>query len=139
MRSEVFKMTTNSKPREFFLCDETDNSGWSCRPWSEKEAKRQYGSCNVILVREVTTESEAEIAELKQFVSDIAVLFSGIRIAVDYLVTREPDARVHQININYFKSLDTKLSELDNKIFKFGNFVKGKFVFMNEAMQSEGE
>jgi hypothetical protein len=41
------------KPREFFICDETDNSGLSVMPWSEKEAKRQYGSCNVMHVREV--------------------------------------------------------------------------------------
>ena len=41
-----------SDAREFFICDETDNSGYSVREWSEKEAKRQYGSCNVFHVIE---------------------------------------------------------------------------------------
>ncbi len=40
------------KPLEFLICDETDNSGYSVMPWSEKEAKRQYGSCNVFHVIE---------------------------------------------------------------------------------------
>jgi hypothetical protein len=40
------------KPLEFFICDETDNSGFSVMPWSEKEEKRKYGSCNVYHVIE---------------------------------------------------------------------------------------
>lgn len=57
-----------SKPREFFICDETDNSGYSVRDWSEKEAKRQFGSCNVFHVIEYSAYETltAKVAELEK-------------------------------------------------------------------------
>ena len=55
-------------PREFFICDETDNSGYSVREWSEKEAKRQYGSCNVFHVIEYSAYEAAmnRVEELEE-------------------------------------------------------------------------
>ncbi len=55
-----------SKPREFFICDETDNSGYSVRDWSEKEAKRQFGSCNVFHVIEYSAY-ETLTAKVKRY------------------------------------------------------------------------
>jgi hypothetical protein len=71
-------MTPDNKPREFFLCDETDNSGWSVIPWSEKEEKRQYGSCNVIKVREVLPNEASEIANLKQRLAEAEAALDSI-------------------------------------------------------------
>lgn len=56
----------NVKPREFFICDETDNSGYSVMEWSEKEAKRQFGSCNVFHVIEYS-----EIDRLKDVMNPL--------------------------------------------------------------------
>lgn len=54
------------RAREFFLCDETDNSGWSVREWNEKEEKRQRGACNVIHVREVLPDEQSKIELLEK-------------------------------------------------------------------------
>lgn len=60
----------NVKPREFFICDETDNSGYSVMEWSEKEAKRQFGSCNVFHVIEYSEidRLKSEVAAYREVV-----------------------------------------------------------------------
>ncbi len=67
------------KPLEFLICDETDNSGYSVMPWSEKEAKRQYGSCNVFHVIEKyeIDRLKAENARLREALEYIDSQYNG--------------------------------------------------------------
>lgn len=71
----------------------------------------------------------AEVEELQKFIAEFAQLICGSRMAVDFLATREASPQIHQTNIDYFKKIDERLFELDNKIFEFGNYENGKFVF----------
>lgn len=70
----------STKAREFFICDETDNSGYSVREWSEKEANRQFGACNVFHVIEYSAyeELKKETAKLNRTNERLAMRYKEL-------------------------------------------------------------
>lgn len=75
---ECFKTMNEEKPREFWLCDNTDNSGWSVD--TEYSHKNHFGSVNVFHVIEKSAY-DALAERLRE--AEAALGFSGNR-AIEY-------------------------------------------------------